>query len=123
MGCYEKTKIKRATLLFPRHAHTNEKSPSEINDQMFPIQAQHYFINQSLRKKSREKERGKYCTRIWWEGKGYIHRGLMATYPYNLRMHYDFYPECKPRKYLYGDQVSHWFLSSLGNNIGGVVVF
>lgn len=58
MGCYEKTKIKGATLLFPRHAYTNEKSPSEINDQMFPIQAQHCFINQSLRKKSREKERG-----------------------------------------------------------------
>lgn len=111
MGCYEKTKTKGATLLlFPRHAHTNEKSPSEINDQMFPIQAQHYLINQSLRW-------------IWWEGKGYIHRGLMATYPYNLRMHYDFYPESKPRNYLYGDQVSHWFLSSLGNYIGGVVVF
>lgn len=26
-------------------------------------------------------------------------RGVMATYPYNLRMHYDFYPESKPRKY------------------------
>lgn len=26
-------------------------------------------------------------------------RGVMATYPYNLRMHYDFYPESKPLKY------------------------